>query len=126
MSQEFHLALLPPASRGRVTRGACRSRRCLCRYLAGPRLPIRFGGPSLSTDAPIKQRPRIAGPSLQTSDLPPKMLSCVSFLQDARNLSRNRCSDGFETVRGPNGAQGVGGPPRPPTLSALVQCCVQE
>src|SRR2546429_6213000 len=51
-----------------------------------------------------KLRPRIAGPSLQTSDLPPKVLSCVSFF----------------------GVQGVGGPSRPPTLSAPVQCCVQE
>src|SRR5437588_735044 len=64
--------------------------------------------------------------NLQTSDLPPKVPSCVSFIQDAPSLSRNRYSDGFETVLGPSGVRGVGCPSRPPTLSPPVQCCVQE
>jgi len=114
-----------PSSVGRPIPAQMRATR-LCHYFAGPRRPTVADGAVPSTHSPTKQRPRMGPLNLQTSDLPPKVLSCVSFVQDARSLSGNGYSDGFETVLGPSGVQGVGCPSRPPTLSAPVQCCVQE
>jgi hypothetical protein len=61
--------LCPPA--------AVSSARSLCRYFAGPSLPIVVSTLSPSTNSPIKQRPRIAGPSLETGALPNELWTCA-------------------------------------------------
>ncbi len=53
------------------TQGRCaRSSAPLCHYFAGPRPPTDASGAVPSTQSPTRQRPRIAGPNLETGALP--------------------------------------------------------